>query len=84
MGEHDGILAALERIEQNQAKALQMQAEQIAMARAQMERTEAKVAESIKLQQVAVARQASAMKILMPVIAVLVLLALYLVFTRLT
>jgi hypothetical protein len=80
MSEHEKIVAALERIEQNQTKALQMQAEQIAMARAQMEKTDAKVKESIELQQIAVKRQARAMALLLPAIAIVGALAMYLTF----
>jgi hypothetical protein len=57
-----------------------MQAEQIAMARAQMEKTDAKVKESIELQQIAVKRQARAMALLLPAIAIVGALAMYLTF----
>lgn len=82
MNESEPILAALDRIEQNQVKGLQMQAQQLAFAREQMAKSDAKVKESLALQQFAVARQAMAMKILMPVIALLVALAVYLVVSR--
>ena len=82
MNEPESILAVLDRIEQNQVKGLQMQAQQLAFAREQMAKSDAKVKESLALQQFAVARQAMAMKILMPVIALLVALAVYLVVSR--
>jgi hypothetical protein len=82
MNEPESILAVLDRIEQNQVKGLQMQAQQLAFAREQVEKSDAKVKESLALQQFAVARQAMAMKILMPVIALLVALAVYLVVSR--
>ena len=72
------MLASLARIEQNQTRALEMQAHQLTLLREQMEHSRAKVAESLALQQLAVARQARALRFLMPVIGVLVMVALYL------
>lgn len=70
MSEHDEALALLRQIERNQQRALEMQAEQVALVRDQMERTEARVQESIALQKVAVAKQSKALNVLMPIIVV--------------
>ena len=60
MSEFEEALSVLRRIEQNQLKSLEMQAQQLAVVKAQTERTEARVQESIALQKVAVRRQARA------------------------
>ena len=75
--QHERIISALERIEQNQAKALQMQAEQIAMAREQMEKADARIKESLALQQLAVKRQARTTSFLLPIVVILVAMALH-------
>lgn len=54
-------------MEQNQLKSIEMQAEQLALVKAQMERTEVRVQESIALQKVAVAGQRRALNIALPV-----------------
>jgi hypothetical protein len=74
----DAIIEALKRIEANQLKALQAQEEHIALARAQLERSERTVNESIALQKVAVARQAQLTRIALPLIVLLVVLLAYL------
>jgi hypothetical protein len=74
----DAIIEALKRIEANQLKALQAQEEHIALARAQLERSERTVNESIALQKVAVGRQAQLTRIALPLIVLLVLLLAYL------
>lgn len=82
MSDHERIVAALDRIEENQNKALQMQAEQLSMARMQMEKTDAKVKESLELQQLALRRQARALGFLVPAIAVVGAIAIYLTFSH--
>lgn len=75
MSEHNEVHFILQRMEQNQLESLAMQAEQLALVKAGMERTELKVQESIALQRVANARQARALNVLFPIIlAVLVYL----------
>lgn len=74
------MLEVLKRMEQNQLKALEMQTEQLAAYKAQMERTEARVHESITLQKVAIARQAKALQIVLPLIGLALLYVAYLLF----
>jgi len=76
--QHDEILKLLKRIEQNQEKALRAQEEHLALAQAQLERSNKSVTESIELQRVAVARQAQVRNIALPLILVLLLLLGYL------
>jgi len=57
MSEYEEAFVVLRRMEQNQLKSIEMQAEQLALVKAQMERTEVRVQESIALQKVAVAGQ---------------------------
>ena len=80
MSEYEEALSTLRKIEQNQFKSLEMQAEQLAVVKAQMERTEARVQESIALQKVANARQARALNVALPVILLALLYVGYLVF----
>ena len=77
------VVAILKRMEQAQQKALELQAEQLTLARGQMERTEARIHESLALQKAAVSRQAQAIKVLVPIIIVVLLLIGYLIFFRL-
>ncbi len=80
MTNQDEALGLLRQIEQNQQRGLAMQAEQIAMVREQMARTEARVQESIALQKTAVARQSKALNVLMPIILVALVYVGYLMF----
>jgi hypothetical protein len=57
-----------------------MQAEQLALVKAQMERSEARVQESIALQKVAVTGQKRALNIALPVILVALVYVGYLLF----
>ena len=78
METHDEIIEALKRIEANQVKALQAQAEHIALAKAQLERSERTINESVALQKVSVARQTQVTRIALPLIVLLVVLLAYL------
>ncbi len=80
MSEHDEALALLRQIERNQQRGLELQAEQVAMVRDQMTRTEARVQESIALQKVAVSKQAKALNVLMPIIVVALVYVGYIMF----
>lgn len=80
MTNQDEALGLLRQIEQNQQRGLAMQAEQIAMVREQMARTEARVQESIALQKTAVAKQSKALNVLMPIIVVAIAYVGYLMF----
>jgi hypothetical protein len=76
--QHGTIIELLERIEQNQLKALQAQEKHLAVAQAQLERSNQSIQESLVLQRVAVARQAQVRNIALPLIVVLMLLLGYL------
>lgn len=78
MEQHDKIIDLLTRIEQNQVKALQAHEERLALARAQLERSNRNISESIELQRVAVARQAQVRNIALPLIVLLLFLLGYL------
>jgi hypothetical protein len=78
MGEHDQIVASLKRIEENQLKTLQAQEQQIAFAKAQLERSDKAIAESLTLQRVSVARQTQVRNIALPLILALLVLLGYL------
>jgi hypothetical protein len=78
MERHDEILEALKRIEANQRKALEAQEQHLALAKAQLERSERTVNESVALQKLAVARQATVTRIALPLIVVLIVLLGYL------
>lgn len=78
MEHHDQIIEALKRIEANQLKALAAQEQHLALAKAQLERTEKTVNESVALQKLAVARQATVTRIALPLIIVLIVLLGYL------
>jgi cytochrome c-type biogenesis protein CcmH/NrfG len=78
MTDKDEIIELLRRIEANQLRALEAQQEQLTLARAQVERAEQRVAESISLQKVAVQRQAKAAIVFLPVVVALLALLVYL------
>lgn len=80
MVEYEEALNLLRQIERNQQRGLELQAEQVAMVRDQMARTEARVQESIALQKVAVAKQSKALNVLMPIIVVALVYVGYLMF----
>ena len=80
MTEHEEALSLLRQIERNQQRGLALQAEQLALVRDQMARTEARVQESIALQKVAVAKQSKALNVLMPIIVVALVYVGYLMF----
>lgn len=80
MSEYDEALALLRQIERNQQRGLELQAEQVAMVRDQMARTEARVQESIALQKVAVSKQSKALNVLMPIIVVALVYVGYIMF----
>lgn len=83
MTDTNEVVAVLKRMEQAQQRALELQAEQLALARTQMERTEARIQESLALQRTAVGRQTKALVLLVPIIVVALLVVSYLLFFRL-
>ena len=74
------VIELLKRIEGNQQRALAAQQEHLALARAQFERSERTINESVALQRVAVARQLQIRNVVLPVVALLIGLLLYLLF----
>ena len=78
MEKHDEILEALKRIEANQVKALQVQQEHVAVAKAEIERSEQRINESVALQKLSVGRQALATRVALPLIVLLLVLLGYL------
>ena len=78
MSGDDRILDLLGRIEENQRKALEAQQQHLQIAQAQLERSNKTIQESIELQRTAVARQVQITRIVLPLIAVLVVLLVYL------
>jgi len=72
------VIELLERIDENQLKGLAVQELQIAYTKAQLDRSERSISESIGLQRLAVARQAQIRNLGLPVIAVLLVLLGYL------
>jgi hypothetical protein len=80
MSEYEEALVVLKRMEQNQLKSLEVQAEQLALVRSQMERSEARVQESIALHKVAVTGQRRALNLVLPVILVALVYVGYVLF----
>jgi hypothetical protein len=75
---HDEVIASLKRIEENQVKALLAQEQQIGFARAQLERSEKSLSESLALQRLAAVRQTQIRNVGLPLIIVLLALLGYL------
>ncbi len=82
MSDCEEVVAILKRMEQNQLKALQVQSEQLAQSKAQIEKTEARVQESIELQKIAVSRQARALNLVVPILLLAMLYVAYLLFRQ--
>jgi hypothetical protein len=74
------VVELLRRIEANQRQALASQQEQVALAKAQYERSERTIQESVELQRIAVARQSQIRNLVLPVVALLVVLLVWLLF----
>jgi len=79
MNENDQIIALLTRIEENQRKALETQEKHLALAQAQLDRSNRTIQESIELQRSSAARQ-TAIRIILPLVGVLLVLLGYLLF----
>jgi len=78
MNENEQMNSLLRRIEENQRKALEAQEKHLALAQAQLDRSNQTIQESIELQRTAVARQKQALWVVLPLVGVLVLLLVYL------
>jgi hypothetical protein len=77
---HTEIIEILKRIEKNQQMALQTQEKHLALAQAQLERTNERVNESIELQRLSVTRQAQVRNFVFPILALALALLVYLLF----
>lgn len=80
MSDYDEALSILKRMEQNQTRSIEMQAEQLALVKDQMARTEATVQQSIALQKQAVAKQTKALNLVLPILLGALLYVAYLIF----
>jgi len=80
MSENDEIISLLARIEANQRKALEAQEKHLALAQAQLDRSNQTIQESIGLQRTSVARQKQALVVILPLVGILLLLLVYLIF----
>jgi hypothetical protein len=80
MNDNERIIELLARIEENQRKALEAQAQHLQVAQAQLERSNTTIQESIQLQRASVSRQAQILKFLIPPIGILLVLLIYLLF----
>ena len=78
MNENEQVISLLTSIEENQRKALEAQEKHLALAQAQLDRSNQTIQESIELQRTAVARQKQALWVVLPLVGVLVLLLVYL------
>jgi len=78
MSDNDQIISLLTRIEENQRMSLETQERHLALAQAQLDRSNQTIQESIELQRTAVARQKQALWVALPLVGVLVLLLVYL------
>ena len=78
MNENDRILSMLARIEENQRKSLEAQEKHLALAQAQLDRSNHTIQESIELQRTAVGRQKQALWVVIPLVGVLFVLLGYL------
>jgi beta-lactamase regulating signal transducer with metallopeptidase domain len=80
MSDNDQIISLLTRMEENQRKTLDTQERHLALAQAQLERSNRTIRESIELQRTSVARQKQALWVILPLVGILLVLLVYLVF----
>jgi len=80
MSDNDPFLSLLTRIEENQRRALEAQEKHLAVAQAQLDRSNRTIQESIELQRSSVARQTQIIRFVLPIIGVLLALLGYLLF----
>jgi hypothetical protein len=78
MTPQEEVVELLKRIEANQRKALDGQQEQLAIVKAQFQRSDTTIKESVELQKLAVARAAQVRNIALPLVIVLMALLVYL------
>lgn len=77
MNQDDDVRSLLHRIDENQRAALEIQREHLALAKAQLERSNQSIEESLALQRSAVSRQSRLTRLLLPVVGVLLALLVY-------
>ena len=80
MSENEQIASLLARIEENQRKALETQEKHLAIAQAQLDRSNKTIQESLELQRTSVARQKQALVVILPLVGILLVLLVYLIF----
>ncbi len=80
MNENEQVISLLARIEENQRNALEIQEKHLALAQAQLDRSNQTIRESIELQRTALARQKQALAIILPLVGILFVLLVYLLF----
>ena len=80
MSDNDLLISLLTRIEENQRRALEAQEKHLAVAQAQLDRSNRTIQESIELQRSSVARQTQIIRFVLPIIGVLLALLGYLLF----
>lgn len=80
MSQDNEILPLLKQIEANQRAALETQQQHLELAKAQLDRSNQTIQESIDLQRTAVARQAQLTKILLPIVGLMLVLLVFLLF----
>jgi hypothetical protein len=78
MTRNEDIDSMLKQIVENQRMALELQREHLDLARAQLERSNQSINESLELQRAAVARQSMLTRLLLPLVGVLLALLMYL------
>jgi VIT1/CCC1 family predicted Fe2+/Mn2+ transporter len=78
MDQNQEVAALLKQIEANQREAIDLQKQHLELAKAQLERSNQSITESLSLQRTAVARQSQLTKILLPIVGVLLILLVYL------
>ncbi len=80
MSDNDQIISLLTRMEDNQRKALEAQEKHLAIAQAQMDRSNQQIRESIEMQRTSLSRQKQALVVILPLVGVLLVLLVYLLF----
>lgn len=79
MSHDEEIRTLLKQIAENQRTALEVQREHVDLAKAQLERSNRQINESLELQRTAVAKQTLLTRIVLPLIGVLSVLLAYLI-----
>lgn len=83
MDEQKETLDVLKKMLSNQEAALELQKKQLAIAEEQIERSKKQIEESLTLQKEAVSRQGTIFKFAFPVVIFLIIMVLWIYFTKL-